>query len=75
MIKKPEILPVTASSELGVDLLALPASSSSTGRIEENTACAPDPLTSRPKARKPLLIALGLLVATSLLSTLKSKNK
>ncbi|KAK4819534.1 hypothetical protein QYF61_006027 [Mycteria americana] len=40
-----------------------------TDRIEENTTCAPDPSTYQPSALKSLLIAFGLLSATSSLPT------
>jgi len=39
--------------------------SPATDGMEENTTCAPDPATSRPSALKSLLMALGLLSATS----------
>lgn len=64
MSQIPQILPVAPGLEAGIDLLSLPVSSLIIP-CNWNTACAPDPLSSLPKALQSLLIALGFLVATS----------
>ena len=51
----------------------LPSSFPAIGRIE-NTACDPDPLISLPTALKSVLLALGLLIATSSLPTWQSND-
>jgi len=65
MTKEPNVLPVAQGSDPGVDLLAPPVFSLSfpaAEETEENTACAPDPVTSYAEA-------LRVLVATWLLPT------
>lgn len=50
--------PVIPGSETGLGVLALPASLPAMGRTEEDTACAPDALTSPLKALKFLISPL-----------------
>lgn len=57
-----------ARTLLGIFLDFAP-SFSATGRKEENTICAPDPLTSYPKALRFLLIIHSLFIGISLLPT------
>lgn len=47
--------PVTPGSETILGVLGLPAPLPGTGKIEEDTACAPDALTSSLKALKSLV--------------------